>query len=156
MHSRIFQVETKPVKPADYTTSEGIPDWFLSEVADYVNDIKAPQREGNLTDLARALSGICTRDGDQLKMGADFTEFFSPYFSQFQEAVQQLATITLSDFAYSERVGGWIYDLRSAYDDNRGFFIWTGDDLYTMHAWVRHIAKPLNTYYLGGVIDYHF
>ena len=45
MHSRIFQIEDKPVSKEDRICSETIPDWFTSSIADYVDDINEQYRD---------------------------------------------------------------------------------------------------------------
>ena len=48
-----------------------------------------------------------------------------------------------------------MYDLKKSYSDQFGFYVWNEDELYTMQQWMRTV-EPLGTYYLGGVVDYHF
>ena len=157
MHSRIFQISTKPIHKDDYIEEDRYYDhWFLNSVADYVNDD---------TDRAEDIEWFkdCY-EKDGLSFGVDENgeyfivedkvKFFEPNFKRFQNALQGLLTTTLDDFI-SGKCGYQLYDLKSAYDDKFGFYI-DGDEfsLDTLNAFIRY-AEVGTKYYIGATIDYH-
>ena len=135
MHSRIFQIEDKPVSKEDRICSETIPDWFTSSIADYVDDINEQYRDDDIEWLMGTNFGeVCKLDGDKITFKVDVIDFFKHG---------------------SESVDSLMFQLEKSYNDKRGFYVWYCDELYTMQEWMRQV-KPSGVYYLGGIVDYHF
>lgn len=161
MHSRIFQIEDKPVSKEDRIYSETIPDWFTSSIADYVDDINEQYRDDDIEWLMGTNFGeVCKLDGDKITFKVDAIDFFESYFTRFMDAVKRLSDISIDQFidAFkhgSESVDSLMFQLEKSYNDKRGFYVWYCDELYTMQEWMRQV-KPSGVYYLGGIVDYHF
>ena len=157
MHSRIYQISTKPIHKDDYIDESNYYDhWFLHSVADYVND------DTDRTDDIKWFKECYEKDG--LSFGTDENgeyfivedkvKFFEPNFKRFQNALQGLSTVTLDDFI-TGKCGYQLYDLKSAYDEKFGFYV-DGEEFYlqTLGGFVRY-AEVGTKYYIGATIDYH-
>lgn len=157
MHSRIFQISTKPIDKCDYIEESNYYDhWFLNSVADYVND------STDRADDIKWLKDCYDKDGlsfgvdenGEYFMVEDKAKFFEPKFKRFQNALQELSTTTLDDFM-NGKCGYQLYELKAAYDDKFGFYV-DGDEfsLDTLNTFIRY-AEIGKKYYIGATIDYH-
>ena len=160
MHSRIFQIESLPVDVEDRICADSIPEWFTGSIADYVSDVSDENHNEELEWLMSTSFGrVCTRDGDTLTFKIDIGDYFDEYFEKFKKAVDALSKIDFNQFVAKSTVccglDSAMYDLKKSYSDQFGFYVWNEDELYTMQQWMRTV-EPLGTYYLGGVVDYHF
>ena len=164
MHSRIFQIESRPVDTEDRICEDMIPEWFTNSVADYVADIREENREDEIEWLMSTNFGkICKRDGDKLTFNIDTSAFFDEYFEQFKKIVKDLAEIKFYQFVsnkqpnipYNKKLDHLMFLLKEAYDDKFSFYVWYDDELYTMQSWMRQVS-PCSVYYIGGIVDYHF
>ena len=53
-------------------------------------------------------------------------------------------------------MGGYIFDVRDAYNETFGDYVWSEDNgLETRDEFMRH-TKPGTRYYFGGTLDYHW
>lgn len=134
-----------------------IPEWFTESVADYVDDIREDALEEEYEWLMTTNFGkVSSRDGNKITIGIDTGSFFDEDFEKFQKAAGDLSKISFDEFVAGGRVLDYaFYRLKEAYNDKFEFYVWHDDELYTMQSWMR-LAKPLATYHLGGVVDYHF
>lgn len=161
MHSRIFQIEDEPISKDDRICSDTIPEWFTSSIADYVDDVDDKYRDGDIEWLMGTDFGkVCKRDGDKITFKVDVIDFFESYFNQFADTVKKLSDINIDQFIGAfkpskDSLDSLMYQLKEAYDDKYGFYVWYCDELYTMQSWMRQV-KPAGVYYLGGVVDYYF
>lgn len=162
MHSRIFQIESSPVAKEDRICARSIPEWFELDIADYVADIKDENREKEIEWLMDTNFGaVCERNSDRIKFDICTDPFFEEDFKQFKETLAALAELDFKQFILRDSntlqkdLNYLMYLLRETCDDRYGFYVWCGDELYTMQTWVRQV-KPLDVYYFGGIVDYHF
>lgn len=161
MHSRIIQMETKPVK--DRLSVDRFDDhWFIGSVADYVDEDY--ERDDTLDTLREIFStaGDCIEffdgeDGCGVIFKDGFREaFFATGYKAFQDALSVLKErATLEKFVRGE-IWQELYDLNAAYDNEAGYYI-SNDELglKTLARFIRHM-KTDTRYYFGGTLDYHF
>lgn len=158
MHSRIYQISTKPIHKDDYIEESNYYDhWFTNSVADYVNG--NTDREDDIDWLkscykAQGLSFGVDEDGEYFIV-EDKSKYFAKSFELFQKALKELSEITIDDFL-TTKYGMKMYNLKSAYDDEFGFYVdGDGIGMETFDAFVRY-ADVNAKYYIGATIDYHF
>lgn len=161
MHSRIIQMETKPVKhkisPDDF-----IDHWFTTSIADYVDE------DYDSDDTLDTLREIFSTVGDSVDFFEDedgrgvifkdgFREaFFVQSYTVFQDALSALKEKTTSETFIRREIWQELYDLNAAYDNEAGYYI-SNDELglKTLSRFIR-LMKTNTRYYFGGTLDYHF
>ena len=161
MHSRIIQMETKPIEhkisPDDFNDH-----WFTTSIADYVDEDE--NSEDTLDTLREIFStaGDCveffdSEDGCGVIFKDGFREaFFATGYKAFQDALSVLKErATLEKFVRGE-IWQELYDLNAAYDNEAGYYI-SNDELglKTLARFIR-LMKTDTRYYFGGTLDYHF
>ena len=161
MHSRIFEISNHPIEKDERLTEYGVPEWFCHSVADYVDTVSETNREDDLNWLLSQFAGNCERVDDKLTFVARTQEdYFRDNVTKFREALAILMALDLETFSgkkYSASLGESMYTVQSRYDDKFGFYVYDRDceELMTLDNWVRHMDVT-KTYYVGGVVDYHF
>lgn len=162
MHSRIFQIEEEEVSTDVFIHADAIPEWFTVSVADYVADVDDVSRDEAIEWLMQTNFGkVCQRDDDKITFKMDVIDFFEEDFNSFKKVIEELTEVDINHFIYpyksvvEKSLADLMYLLREAYDDEYRFYVWHYGALYTMQSWMRHV-KPAGTYYIGGVVDYHF
>ena len=153
MHSRIFQVDTKPISDYDYIEEDNYFDhWFLNQIADYVSDDY--DRDASIEWLAECANG-CEIDHDNngyYLVVCDKEAYFKNKYDMFVGALNKLGIPTIDQFVNG--IDMWQFE--SAYDDKFGFYIDSSDfGLITLDEFIRR-SNELDKYYIGGVVDYHF
>jgi hypothetical protein len=162
MHSRIFQVSKTPIDPENFLTESEIPESFIVATADYVGE-----SENRTDDIAWLMNdhsdvlmpGPVAETFQLAKNGKEC--YFRRSYRRFLEAVAMLTTTTFQAFIAEEPGPGdnavdyWMYQLKEAYSNKFGFYIYEDEELKPMNMWIRN-AKADTVYYIGGVLDYHF
>lgn len=163
MHSRIIQIESRPLEEDDYITPCAYNDdhWFTHSIADYVTEDE--DRAGSIQWFKESLS-ICSEhieyfvengcEGFILHEGF-YAAHMKPAFEDFMAQLNQLAkTLDFGTFI-AGNLGATLFTLNSTYDDEFGFYIEAGDSCpVTLNHFLRY-AKPGIRYYFGGTLDYH-
>ena len=158
MHSRIYQISTKPIHRDDYIDESNYYEhWFLGSVADYVSEDR---------DRADSIEWFkaCYNDAG-LSFGVDkdgayfIVEDKSKYFASkleiFQATLKELSAITLDDFI-TEKYSMQMYRLKAAYEDKYGFYVDNdGWGMTPLDACIRY-SENGTKYYIGATLDYHF
>lgn len=162
MHSRVFEISTEPIAEEDRLTSDGLSDGFFSSVADYAVD--SDNREEDIKWFFECAHDVIVpnedKSGFRLVPGAK-EAYFKNAFQQFKECLAVLSTATLGAFAgtengpLSDSMDMWMYKLKSAYSDKFSFYIYSDGEMFPMDDWMRH-ADLNESYFFGGVCDYHF
>ena len=155
MHSRIFQIGKEPLTKEEYIVSSSIPEWFTYSVADYIDD--DCNRESDIDWLmSAALGGVASVDGDKLVFH-DTSRYFEGKYEAFIKAAEQLTKTSFDNFLSCCAVRAVLFNLKEAYNDRYGFYVYNSDDdsLDTLDDFMRSV-KDGETYYIGGVIDYHY
>lgn len=149
MHSRIFQLSTRPISESNYITESLFYNGFVGNIADYVsNDVDRDK------DIEWFISTIEIYGAEYNKADESilFTRGFKEkYFEhRFNRLKKIISTMTLEDFT---RSGVWVYEIEKLVDDKFGFYIYEGH-LQTLDEFVRCLETEV-AFYIGGIIDYH-
>lgn len=155
MHSRIFQIEKNALTEEDYITSSSIPEWFTYSIADYTSDDcnREDEIDWLMTDV---LGGIATVDGNKLTFSSDVRRYFKGNHEAFINAAKKLSNVTFDDFVYKHSVDTVLFSLEEAYSDRYGLYVYSDDGFFdTLDNFIRQ-AKDGETYFIGGVVDYHY
>ena len=163
MHSRIYELSKEPIPADDRFDEYSVPEWFCVDIADYVDCIDERQRAGELEWLASRIGTSCKMDPDSetLTFASEVKEsFFKARYDAFKELAAQLAATPFEEFigkAADDKLGMNMYRFKQSYDDKFGFYVYDKDtsELVTLDSWVRTIDTSCS-YYVGGIIDYHF
>lgn len=158
MHSRIFQISKNPIDKVDYIGESHYWDhWFTNSVADYVNG--DTDRENDIKWLKDCYGNeglsFGVDEGGEYFIVEDKSKFFAKNFEAFQKALKELTEVTIDDFV-TGKYGMKMYNLKSAYDDELGFYV-DGDDtgMETFDSCIRSSSNGTK-FYIGATIDYHF
>lgn len=153
MHSRIYQVNTKPIESYEYIDKSDYYDhWFTNQIADYVNG--DTDREDDIEWLKSCAKGY---DVDKDENGYYLIvhskeEYFTDAFRKFKEALAKIGEPTIEDFIK----GIDLWYLNDADEDKYGFYVeWYGHELMPLDRFIRRCVVD-QKYYLGGTIDYHY
>lgn len=161
MHSRIIQMETKPVNhkisPDDFNDH-----WFTTSVADYVDeDYDSKDTLDTLREIFSTVGGgvdfFEDEDGRGIIFKDGFREaFFAQSYTAFQDALSSLKEKTTPEKFVHGEIWQELYDLNAAYDNEAGYYI-SNDELglKTLSRFIR-LMKTGIRYYFGGTLDYHF
>ena len=157
MHSRIYQVSTKPIDRDDYIEESNYYDhWFTNSVADYVNG--ETDRNDDIMWLKdcyeqRGLS-FGQDDNGEYFIIEDKEKHFESNFEEFQKTLKELSERAFDDFISGE-TGMLLYRLKRLYDDKFGFYVECEDwGCETFDRFIRG-ATVGTKYYIGATIDYH-
>lgn len=162
MHSRIFQISSKPINKDEYITADDYDydHWFLREIADYTDDINE-YYQTNTLEWLNDFDGISVDANNRTIVIESKVDYFLDKYTEFKNMVADLSRISLKDFsglAERNKINQYIYRLNAAYQDKFGFYVDDGGEyggLITFDEWVRCAAKENVTYYIGGIVDYH-
>ena len=165
MHSRIIQLTKDKLYPDQYIEEndfigfdESISDYIQG--ADYVRS--TDDRTGDIkwfknylcSDLELEKYIKFNPKKETLTFKAGFkTAFFQVLFDQFNQLTQELDLENFSDFSME------VWKLREIVNPNYGFRICLEEKAYitSLQDFVRLLSNEENeTYYVGGVLDYHY
>ena len=162
MHSRIFQMSSKPISKEDYLGEDYFYDDFVPCVGDYVSEVK------NDTDSLKWLEGyLNARGGVELDIAnrtlkiVDKEKYFESDYEKFKKVLDEAKNMTLSSFSRSGENRGLeadltIYDLKRLYEgDKFGFYLVSKEDGYEpLNSYIRWLNNG-TVLYIGAVFDYH-
>ena len=154
MHSRIFQVDIKPIDECDYIEESNYWDhWFLNEVADYVVDSRDRNYDIDWLKSCYESKGI--------EFGADKNgkyfivknkrNYFADKFEAYTEVLDKLQHYTLDDFINGIHD---MWSLKNYYEEKFGFYVDVDGELLSFDGFIRYCTTDIK-YYIGGTIDYH-
>ena len=161
MHSRIIQMETKPVveriKQTDFSDH-----WFTASIADYVDeDYNTEDTLETLCQVFSTAAGCVEFFEDKNGRGVVFHDgfrqgFFGANYNAFLKALAALREkATLESFC-SGAIYSDLYDLNTAYESDIGYYIQNDElGLKPLSGFVRLLEFDTR-YYFGGTLDYHF
>lgn len=161
MHSRIFQVSTRPIPPDEYL-SDCYDDYFLSTIADYV--IKSEDDREDDIDCLVGVSGISVAEESPgvLYFTVDKEAYLKPRYEGFKKCLlymmNHLSFDAFCEAGVADSVSHMMYDLNEAYNDKYASRIINSDDgdiAYTLTDFV-YLANEGVKYYIGGILDYHY
>lgn len=154
MHSRIFQIEKEAISEDEYIDSDSIPEWFTNVIADYTSDDNDRQNDIDWL-MTAALNEVATAEKDKLIFSSDVRRYFKEKHEAFVKAAEKLSQTPFDDFVSKYAVDSVLFNLKEAYSDRYGFYVYIDDDLVTLDDFMRDV-KDGEVYYFGGVVDYHF
>lgn len=153
MHSRIFQLSTKPIEKEDYITEEDFIDSFVGKIADYVSS--NTDREDDIEWFKSCYSKAKVSVEDSVVI---FPKGFREgYFENKFEVFKKLSSeLTFEEFA-GLKYSGSIFDIKEALEDEYGFYIYIEDEgVNTLDYFIRRLMKENTIYYFGATVDYHY
>ena len=158
MHSRIFQISTKPIGEDDYITESDYYDhWFTHQIADYVSDDSNRDEDIDwLKEYSNGFDIFRDNNGNYTIIVNNKEKYFENAYDRFLRELDRIGRPTLEQF--SQRIDLW--SLNDACEDKYGFYVEycdddNGHDLITLDDFIRR-CDACTTYYLGGTIDYHY
>lgn len=174
MHSRIYEVSTTRIPMYDRLTSKTIyqlvEDEYVDKFFDYIVDITDPlKRNGEINWIVEYLETFQNIKGQMVISERTKNKFFKERYNSFIKYTNALSNASFDDFKSPKLYGTDSVDyniclLKAAYNDKYGFYIFDrqapeGEQLMTLDTFMRSQAfKPhgSHTYWIGGVLDYHF
>ena len=155
MHSRIFQVSTKPISQDDYIKETDYWDhWFINRIADYVNGDTDRDYDIQWFKDCYSSKGIefGSDDNGEYIIVQSKEAYFKDAFNRFQGLLNNIKGYNLQNFI--EGIDE-MWELNSEHEEKYGFYIESEEyDLITIDHFVR-CCKSNKKYYIGATIDYH-
>ena len=162
MHSKIFQISSKPISKDEYTSPETYYD-NSSDFADYIGDeVKDKEERDNCVGyLAHVLRGVFTAVGrDHLVyLGEDALRKFLQEWADDIKA--KAAELTADNILSNQR----LYNIRATTEETHlrtdyrvHIEEWNGlpGPLGDIIEWAASQLKEGDSIYIGAIIDYHF
>lgn len=160
MHSKIFQISSKPISKDEYTDSET---YYENSFADYIGDeVKDEQeREDCVGYLAHALRGVFTAVGrDHLVyLGKDALHSFLQEWAN--DIKLQASDLTADNILTNQR----LYNIRATTNETHrrtSYRVhieeWNGyaGPFENIIEWAASELKEGDSIYIGAIIDYHY
>lgn len=145
-HSRIIQVSKERIEENERLNSSSLEiEESLHEIdgVDYVMEPDS-SREVELDWLKEQLDKVgFTLDGEKITVGKDET-----FLSDWREKAVEIAE-EFSLWKMKEVASGACFCAFYIYDEEFGY-------LMPLWAWARQVLGNEHTYYVGGIIDYHY
>lgn len=158
MHSRIFEIGITPIPEDDRITEYSLDQGDVPMADSYD---KTDDREHDLAWLMEHLEemarGLVKRDGDAFTFLPGFKRAYcTSQFKEFHRIAKRLAAMTNEDFVKRSPELD-VMAIRDTFDDQFGFYVClsVGCCCETIGDWVRWDVAEGNTYYVGGIVDYH-
>ena len=153
MHSRIYEIREKGSK-----LRCEIPDWWEnSEHCDYLNEESNDETKGSIEWLAEVLK--CeVKDNCITLTEEQITSYLTRRYEFFKKHLEELNNTTLQDFMGKGenvyKVGYALYNLKTDFSDEGGFWFLIGGDMYTLEEFMRYFGP--GEYEIMNTWDYHF
>ena len=162
MHSKIFQIGSKPIKKVDYSCPEDYYD-VCDDFADYIGDeVTGEDRKDTINSLAEMLKDVFDRVGSGVfaYKGEDSLRKFKQAWAD--ELRRQAGSLSSDNLFQNQR----LYLLRAATEETHlrsSFRVdivgWTGGTAYSFGELFEYAASELkegDRIYVGAVIDFHY
>ena len=152
MHSRVYEIRQK----GDTLRCE-LPDWFEngSYYCDYVQEVDDEEAGYSIDWLASVLK--VDRKGKCIAITEDTVkDYLSKMYEKFTKYVSELSTVTLDEYLTDSkyRISSLLYNLKSTFEDEHGFWFLIGGEMYTLESFLRLFGA--GEYEIVRVWDYHF
>ena len=159
MHSRVFQVSTKPIEEEDYLKEEDFYDCHLVGGAmDYITDWT--DRDDDIKWFANCYKKVLKVEGDKFTI-VDKDAYFKKKYEEWIKCLKELAKTSFEDFKGDDNSFDELsfreYHTHMLFEDNGEFHVQFEDinTLMTIDDFMRHVHNG-ETYYFGGTLDYHY
>lgn len=154
----IYQVSRVPVDPDDYIGFCSIPEAFFATNAEYI--VEDTDRGIAIKELLDSLSDIVipSVDGQSFTFKAHAKQtYFQKRHSAFVAKATELADVSIDAFVGQTPypIETAMYELNRAYCDKFGSYVIIDDEMTPFDHWIRNDSLK-GTYYLGGVLEYHY
>lgn len=154
MHGRIIEIGTEVIPEDERLRADWIDMSILDRFGfDFVTD--RVNRTSEICSFLEHISRCFECDGESFKAkdpkAAMAEQWFESIFIKFKEQVEQMS---LSEFCDDMKS----YILKRAIDGWEDYYYIVYDECYyTLPDFIRELFKKpnANTYYIGGVVDYH-
>ena len=168
MHSSIFQLSRKPISKNQFIVPDRIPEYFTYSIADYTDDCNDYRKENYkwLSDFLNE-KGAATIDLNQKFPLLTFSEdaaksFFAKRYEAFSKEVKKLSEALSLDGFITYDFERLVASVQDIYNGRFGFYVMLTDEedrfndmFMTLDDFMRS-KYATGSYYLGGVVDYHF
>lgn len=161
MHGYIFELSSEPIPEEERYSNTDLPDWFHGSISDGTCDIDEEERVSAINSLLGTLAGNCTYEDGKLQFTGNLKDcYFRGSFTEFKEAAALLSAASYGVFSGQEKSTEFakaMVTIRFAYEDKFDHYIYLrdNDELISLDAWVRDL-DPKDSFYIGGIIDYHW
>lgn len=145
-HSRIIQVSKNIVNEKDRMRSSNFDMDVILRVVDGVDYVTEPDssREEELKWFKEQLERVgFTLNGEEITVGKDET-----FLSDWREKAVEVAE-NFDLWKMKEVASGVYFSAFYIYDEEFGY-------LMPLWAWAKDVLGTEQTYYVGGIIDYHY
>lgn len=153
MHCKIIQLGDRSIRKNEYIDSDTISEdqeWFINSICDYVDDVSDDDRK-------MVLDNHLDHKGLSFKRNkltiVSLTDYFENRYSKLRESAKRIAKASLDDFAYG-KIWNDIWTINDNYDDKYGDYIYYDGCLFTIDDFIRYHEGE--SFYVGGVVDYHY
>jgi len=163
MHSKIIQIEKKPVRKEayveeDFFYGDGEASLFIGDVADYVCEMEAEAREVAVKSFFEALKKMPKAfeidEENECFIIKDKTKALESDYLAWKTAIENCAKWSLEEFVNDTDLD--FYQAKANYADHFGLYvIQNGRYPAEWNNFVRS-AKEGVCYYVGACLDYHF
>ena len=151
----IIQITKDRLQPDEYISEEFYYDNFVGTIADYVDgDINREKELEFFQNTLGSTAHFSTPDEFQI---VNKNDYFRSKFMHFTEQLRIMGIYTLEQFSGDtpSDIDFDFYKLRKSYSDKFGVYIeWEGGTV-PIADFLRH-ADTNTTYYVGGIIKYHY
>ena len=161
MHCYIYELSSKPMSEDERYSSTDHHDRFHGTITDGTCDINAEERVSAIESLLETLAGNCTYEDGKLQFTDNVKDrYFRGSFAEFKEAAALLSAASYGVFSGQEKSAEFAKAMVASkfdYEDKFDHYIYLRDhdELITLDAWVRDL-DPKDSFYIGGIIDYHW
>lgn len=166
MDSRIFELSKKPIFPSYRLCSRDLDGTTIDCVADYINDIDDAVRKNSIEDLSR--NGLTIDFDKETVTLSDRKAYFKESYAEMINLLEVMKDTTIDDFSnpvdteneYNQRaldLAENIYMMNSCYNTELDIYVCTKENgIQTLDDFVRNVWKDDTSYYIGGIIEYHY
>lgn len=154
MHSLIIELEKKPIKKNVRVNESRFYNNFVGSVADYVADLESEEkRKEEIKFFAESLGDciVFNEENETITFNKDAKQMY--FKKSYEEFVSLVSNLTLNEFSTSERT---MHNLMRLINYEYDYYIYTENEYATLDFFMRCLVEPGETYYFGGVIDFHF
>jgi len=160
VHSRIFQITTKPVQDTEFISESSLSEhWFVREIADTVSTDN--DRTEDIRHLRSWLEprnvAVFDAAGDSftvLPCGAE--AYFAGAYDAFIAARASTLSMGLADFAHGGEFSKAMRLMGNSFNDRFGYYVSSDEfETITFDEFIRS-TEAGTRYFIGGTLDYHY
>ena len=152
MHSRIIELSRKIVEVDDRICEDDYYDnGFIGNIADYVAECNRIDAIEWFAGYLQSRDVITEFDFVKMVFSSDVKEkFFRDKYEEFKKLTSEL-----SFEEFTDSFGMDLYRIQNCISEKFGFYVHYDGCYYTLDNFIRECVKDGETWYIGGVLDYH-